>query len=297
MADWNKPALTDLYGNFLTYLNDKIKDAGYFNSPDVTTVTNPYTGMKRWNVANDQFEIYNGTTWAALTSARQKTSEKDATGGYVGMTLFKHNFVNAANTFVSYFTNSNSASRTYTFPDKDLIVAGTVDVAALLPAGTRLPFHQAAAPTGWTKDTTAALNDSAMRIVTGATGGGSGGTYNFSAGCTVVAAHTHTFNATSGNNSADHSHTVTINSNGGHSHSIALNWNNPNGGAYPAGVDGNSGLYGNNNTSSDGAHTHTTTVGGATAVHTHGISGTTADSNNSATWIPKYNDFIICSKN
>ena len=35
------------------------------------------------------------------------------------------------------------------------------------PTGTRLSFQQTAAPTGWTKDTTAGLNNSSMRIVTG----------------------------------------------------------------------------------------------------------------------------------
>ena len=35
------------------------------------------------------------------------------------------------------------------------------------PTGTRMSFQQTAAPTGWTKDTTAGLNNSAMRIVTG----------------------------------------------------------------------------------------------------------------------------------
>lgn len=40
--------------------------------------------------------------------------------------------------------------------------------ADVIPAGTRLAFQQTAAPTGWTKDTTAALNNTAMRIVTGA---------------------------------------------------------------------------------------------------------------------------------
>jgi hypothetical protein len=47
-----------------------------------------------------------------------------------------------------------------------------------LPAGTALPFYQAAAPTGWTQVTTAALNNSAIRVVTGA-GGVTGGTQNF----------------------------------------------------------------------------------------------------------------------
>jgi hypothetical protein len=35
------------------------------------------------------------------------------------------------------------------------------------PTGTRMSFQQTAAPTGWTKDTTAAINNSAMRLVTG----------------------------------------------------------------------------------------------------------------------------------
>jgi hypothetical protein len=44
--------------------------------------------------------------------------------------------------------------------------------------GTRMSFNQTAAPIGWTKDTTAALNDSILRIVTGTVG--SGGTTAFS---------------------------------------------------------------------------------------------------------------------
>jgi hypothetical protein len=35
------------------------------------------------------------------------------------------------------------------------------------PTGTRMSFQQTAAPTGWTKDTTAGINNSAMRLVTG----------------------------------------------------------------------------------------------------------------------------------
>jgi hypothetical protein len=35
------------------------------------------------------------------------------------------------------------------------------------PTGTRMSFQQTSAPTGWTKDTTAAIDNSAMRLVTG----------------------------------------------------------------------------------------------------------------------------------
>ena len=43
----------------------------------------------------------------------------------------------------------------------------------IIPSGTRMAFQQTAAPTGWTKDTTSAINDSAIRLTTGtaSTGG------------------------------------------------------------------------------------------------------------------------------
>lgn len=58
-----------------------------------------------------------------LLAAKQDTADKDASGGYVGLTALQINFKNIANTITSFFTNSNSAVRTYTFPDKDGTVA------------------------------------------------------------------------------------------------------------------------------------------------------------------------------
>lgn len=49
---------------------------------------------------------------------------------------------------------------------------------ASFPSGTRMSFQQTTAPTGWTKDTTAAINDAILRLVTGTVG--SGGTNAFS---------------------------------------------------------------------------------------------------------------------
>lgn len=54
---------------------------------------------------------------------------KDATGGYAGLTLFKINFKNAANTFTSFFTNTNTAARTYAFQDRDGTIADNADLA------------------------------------------------------------------------------------------------------------------------------------------------------------------------
>lgn len=66
-------------------------------------------------------------TWSNLKTTLASTFEsltnKDATGGYAGLTLFKINFKNVANTFTSYFTNTNTASRTYTFQDKTGTIA------------------------------------------------------------------------------------------------------------------------------------------------------------------------------
>ena len=61
---------------------------------------------------------------------RQVSSAKDATGGYVGLTLFKINFKNALNTITSFFTNANTVARTYTFQDRDGIIADDTDLAA-----------------------------------------------------------------------------------------------------------------------------------------------------------------------
>lgn len=61
-------------------------------------------------------------------SGKQATSAKDATGGYVGLTAYKINFKDATNTYTSFFQNSNTAARTYTFPDATGTVALTSDI-------------------------------------------------------------------------------------------------------------------------------------------------------------------------
>ena len=55
-------------------------------------------------------------------------TNKDANNGYVGLTSLKINFKNVANTFTSFFTNTNTISRTYTFQNKDGTIAHTADI-------------------------------------------------------------------------------------------------------------------------------------------------------------------------
>lgn len=56
------------------------------------------------------------------------TTNKDATGGVAGLTLFKLNLKNSANTFTNFITNTTTAARTWTMPDKDGIVALASDI-------------------------------------------------------------------------------------------------------------------------------------------------------------------------
>lgn len=72
----------------------------------------------------------------------------------------------------------NSAVSTTAATSKAAKTAYDKAVAATFPAGTKLLFHQAAAPTGWTKQTT--VNDATLRVVSGTTGGGTGGSVAFS---------------------------------------------------------------------------------------------------------------------
>lgn len=74
---------------------------------------------------------------AALTPATdyQAASGKDASGGYAGLTSLKINFKNVLNTFTSFFTNSNTAARTYTFQNRDGTIADDTDLATKAATG------------------------------------------------------------------------------------------------------------------------------------------------------------------
>jgi hypothetical protein len=159
--------------------------------------------------------------------------------------------------------------------------------AAVIPAGTRMVFAQAAAPSGWTKLTTWANH--MLRVVSG-TGGGSFTGDSPILNDTVVS-HTHT--VTTGVESATHTHTFTTSSNGDHVHTYNANNSTSQsaqsqGGGIAVGVVGA-------NTGTAGAHTHTGTTAVDTGSHTH--SGTTAVPGTVGTWTPSYLDTIVCSKN
>jgi hypothetical protein len=154
---------------------------------------------------------------------------------------------------------------------KSMDIALTV---ATFASGTRLSFNQAAAPTGWTQDTT--INDSLMRIVSGS-GGGSGGTTAFSTwnGQTTTGAHAL---ATS------ECPTGLIGLNDpGHTHALVNITTETGSGNFTPGSTGATATSANINSNTTGI---TLTDHGGNGSHTHPL-----------THAVKYNDFIICTKN
>lgn len=113
-----------------------------------------------------------------------------------------------------------------------------VDIATLIPSGTKMVFYQASPPTGWTA---IAQNDKALRVVTsGGTGGSAGGTTAFSSCWAATstgaeASHTHAVSgttdsgATTGSGTPSftgpgvyHTHDFSVTSGAGSSHSHSV---------------------------------------------------------------------------
>jgi hypothetical protein len=159
----------------------------------------------------------------------------------------------------------------------------TTAPAAEFSSGTTLLFYQATAPTGYTKQTT--HDNKAMRVVSG-TGGGSGGTTNFTSvfASRAVPLPQHAHSGSTGTVSSDHAHGF-------------QNF-------YFAEVDGNSGLpnaYAGSNSGSDFDNVpwYTDwTTGGINANHTHSFTTNNEGTAGAAMdFAVQYIDVIICSKN
>lgn len=96
---------------------------------------------------------------------------KDASNGYVGLTLFKINFKNVANTSTSFFTNLNTAARTYTFKDRNGIIADDTDLdlkldknlAIIGATKTKITYDNNGLITSGADATTSDISDSSSR--------------------------------------------------------------------------------------------------------------------------------------
>jgi hypothetical protein len=164
----------------------------------------------------------------------------------------------------------------------NLTVTGTNNI---IPTGTRMPFAQAAAPTGFTQVTDDTATNRMLRVVN-TSGGGTGGSASPIL-MNVVPNHQHSF--TSGAMSANNTHSHGI-SDPGHAHVISPAYY---GQSFPNGFTGGGGagqVYG----ATQAAFTGITGTDTRDINHVH--AGTT-DNNAGSNWTPRYIDMIICTKN
>lgn len=154
--------------------------------------------------------------------------------------------VTAAGTSGYYLKSNGGAAPTW----------ASVSVSAF-PSGTRMAFQQTSAPTGWTKDTTAAINDAILRLVTGSAS--SGGSTAFSTWNAQTATGATTLSTAQ---IPSHTHSYTVNTYSSEGHGIYSNG------------------YSNGQTSDN------TGAQGGGGSHTHSL-----------TQSIKYYDFIIASAN
>ena len=143
-------------------------------------------------------------------------------------------------------------------------------------SGTRMPFAQAAAPTGWTQDITDNANNRMLRVVN-TTGNGIGGTASPILNNTVPS-HTHTFTGSfTGAALGTHTHTTPLPTGWSSGGAGGINF-------HSGSVSGGSGYNGVSNAISAGTPSGT-------------ISGTNAANASASDWVPRYIDMIICAKN
>jgi hypothetical protein len=116
---------TTTIGSVLT-ANTKIY--GNIVSPTITgtpTAPTATAGTNTTQIATTAFVLANaGGGDMVLASAQTNTGVKTFLDGTIGLR-------NAANTFTSYFTNTNTASRTYTLGNRDYTIAGTDETVLL----------------------------------------------------------------------------------------------------------------------------------------------------------------------
>lgn len=148
----------------------------------------------------------------------------------------------------------------------------------LIVSGTRMVFVQAAAPTGWTQVT--GFTGRGIRLTDGAGGGTAGTSDAFASHLHTIGAHGH------GDTFAASGTALTVAQLPSHRHWITNNV-----------LVGSEFSYGGVGTSmtNDGSYTDYT---GSGDTHTHTITGSVSNSTqyNSGSFVPKYVNAIVCSK-
>lgn len=78
------------------------------------------------------------TSLTSTLSGKEDTSNKNATNGYVGRSAGKIIFQDFDSLFTSFLYNANTAGRTYTFQDRDGVIADGTDLALKAPLNPRV---------------------------------------------------------------------------------------------------------------------------------------------------------------
>jgi hypothetical protein len=187
-----------------------------------------------------------------LTPKINASGQLDATTGLTGATPVANGGTGAATLTANNVLLGNGTSAvTFVAPSTNgnvLTSNGSTWTSAAagggFPAGTRMSFQQTSSPTGWTKDTTAAINDSMIRLVTGSAS--SGGTTAFSTWSAVTATGATTLDTTQ---IPSHSHELSISNGVAEGGSPALD--------RP--LSGSTFIINTGSTGGGGSHTHSLT--------------------------------------
>jgi hypothetical protein len=233
-------------------------------------------------VYNNGTDVVDATTY--LSSLTLGSALPIASGGTAGTASPTANGV-AYGTGTAYaFTAAGTTGQVLSATTGSAPTWATISTKAF-PTGTRMSFQQTAAPTGWTKDTTAGIDNSAMRLVTGSVV--NGGSVNFTTafasqtptGSVSITAVSGTAGATTLTTPQIPSHTHTINAYTSSPFNIATyQLTNGNSGNVPTSITSNA-------TGGGGSHDHPFSFS----------SGSGTFTGNAINLAVKYYDFIIAS--
>ena len=260
----------------LYLINNGLADAVTVKNTSGTGIAVP--AGKTMFVFNNGTNVVDATTH--LSSLTLGSALPIASGGTAGTASPTANGV-AYGTGTAYaFTAAGTTGQVLSATTGSAPTWATISTKAF-PTGTRMSFQQTAAPTGWTKDTTAGLDNSAMRIVTGSVI--NGGSVNFT---TAFASQTPSgsvsITAVSGTAGATTLTTPQIPS---HSHPIRDGLAPGGPGAGYAGGNNASGANSTGNTGGGGSHDHPFSFS----------SGSGTFSGSAINLAVKYYDFIIAA--